>query len=40
MSEKWKQIAFEILKYAFGAILGIVGITASGCLSVPQFFFA
>lgn len=36
MSEKWKKVCFEIVKYALGAILGAVGMTtASGCSCVP-----
>lgn len=39
MSAKWKSVIFDIIKYAIGAILGAVGVTASGCACVPQFFF-
>lgn len=35
MSETWKKVVFDILKYAFGAVLGAVGVTASGCALVP-----
>lgn len=38
-SVNWKKIIFEILKYALGAVLGGVGVAASGCASVPVFCF-
>lgn len=39
MSEKWKKVGFEILKYAVGAILGALGLSVSGCISLPVFNF-
>ena len=39
MNEKWKKVALEILKYAIGAILGALGLTATGCVAFPQFIF-
>ena len=39
MSANWKKVLIDILKYAVGAIIGAVGVTASGCACVPQFFF-
>lgn len=38
-SVKWKRIGFEIFKYALGVILGALGVTVSGCASVPMFVF-
>lgn len=38
-SVNWKKITVEILKYALGVILGAIGVTASGCASVPVFLF-
>lgn len=32
-----KKIAFDIVKYAIGAILGGIGVAASGCSFVPVF---
>ncbi len=39
MKEKWKKVALEIFKYAIGAILGALGLSATGCVSFPQFIF-
>lgn len=38
-SANWKKIIFDILKYALGAVLGGVGVAASGCASIPVFNF-
>lgn len=37
MKETWKKIALDIIKYAVGAILGGIGVAASGCSFVPVF---
>lgn len=39
MSKKWQNVLIDILKYAVGAIIGAIGISASGCVCFPQFFF-
>lgn len=39
MSEKWKKVGFEVLKYALGVILGALGISVTGCVCFPQFSF-
>lgn len=39
MSEKWKKVCYEILKYAIGAILGVLGLSVTGCVCFPQFSF-
>lgn len=39
MSDKWKKILLEVLKYSLGAVLGGLGITLTGCACVPCFNF-
>lgn len=37
MNKMWKNIVFDIVKYAVGAILGGLGVAVSGCSIVPVF---
>lgn len=37
--DKVVKIAFDILKYAIGAILGGLGVGLTGCSCVPVFQF-
>lgn len=39
MNTKWRKVAFDILKYAVGAIFGALGLSLTGCSSVPMFIF-
>lgn len=39
MSDKWRKVVFDVLKYAVGAILGAAGFSLSGCACVPCFNF-
>lgn len=39
MSEKWQKVLIDILKYAVGAIIGAIGVSASGCVCLPLFSF-
>ncbi len=38
MSAKWKSVLISILKFAIGAVCGAMGISLTGCASVPVLF--
>lgn len=39
MSDKWRKVFLEILKYSIGAILGAAGISFAGCAFIPCLNF-
>lgn len=39
MSSKWKSVLISILKFAIGAVCGAMGITLTGCSSIPVILF-
>lgn len=37
MSDKWRKVLIEILKYSISAILGAAGFSLAGCAFIPIF---
>lgn len=35
----WKKIVVELAKYLVGVLAGALGVTCTGCASIPFFIF-